>query len=121
MYIKQPFHRISGQATSVAAATVTSLSNVPTRGYIIRFHANLASGTGTTVAPVLSQDSAVSANIDQIMSISAAAHVDEVPSMAIPYVAELVSGVPTLYVKFTPDAGTDNAVDYAIDIWPGEI
>jgi len=119
-YIKQPFQRISGQVTSVAAGTITSLTNVPRRGYIVRFHANLASGTGATIAPVLSEHSGVSSNISQVLAASAAAHVDEVPAMAIPYVADIVAGVPTIYLKHVPNTGSDNVVDYAIDIWPGE-
>lgn len=118
-FIKKSFQRVTGQATSVEAATITSIENVPAQGHIFRVHATLTSGSGATIAPVLSEDSAVSSNIKQITSISAAAHVDEQEAAGIPYVADLVDGVYTIYLKSTPNTGNDNVVDYAIDIWPG--
>ena len=120
MYIKQPIQRIEGQATSVAAGTIVTLTNVPKRGHLVRMHVVLASGSGATVAPVLSEHSAVSSNIKQIASAAAAAHVDETPASIIPYIADIVAGVPQLYLKPVPNTGSDNVVDYAIDIWPGE-
>ena len=116
-YVKQPFQRMSGQATSVAAGTIVSIEDVPTRGYILRFHVNLASGSGATVAPVLSEDASVASGIKEVVSHTAIAHVDSTPSSPIPYVA---TGT-TLYLKPVPNAGSDNVVDYAIDIWPGEL
>tara|TARA_R110002020_G_scaffold244404_2_gene458055 strand:- start:23 stop:382 length:360 start_codon:yes stop_codon:yes gene_type:complete len=118
--MKKQFQRVEGQATSVAAATITSLSPVPVFGHIIRIHATLTSGSGATIAPILSEDSAVTSLIKQVASVSAAAHIDETPAIGIPYKAAIVSGVPTLYLKSTPNAAADNVVDYAIDIWPGQ-
>lgn len=103
--------RVSGQATSVGAATIVQLV-VPTKGYISRFH--VTSGTNTT--PVLSEDSAVSSNIKQILAISAAGtHHDEVPAEGIYYEADNDSKI---YLKPATAAGT-TTVDYAIDIWIG--
>jgi|21_taG_2_1085346.scaffolds.fasta_scaffold00486_25 hypothetical protein len=120
-YIKRPFQRVEGQATSVTTSTVATLSNVPTRGYIARVHVVLKSGAGATVAPVISTDSTGADVIQQIISTTADANVDEIPGAPVSYVATLVGQVPTLYLKLGPDTGTDNVVDYAIDFWPGEL
>jgi hypothetical protein len=120
-YIKRPFQRVEGQATSVSSSTVTTLSNVPTRGYIARVHVVLKSGSASSVAPVISTDNTGADVIQQVISTTADSHVDEIPGAPVSYVAKLVDQVPTLYIKHTPNDGADNVVDFAIDFWPGEL
>lgn len=111
---RRPIERFSGSATSVTTSTITTISDVPASGFIVRIHAVLTSGTGSTVAPILSEDSAVTAAVSQIAEATAAEHVDEVPVAPISYSAT----DNKLYLKHVPDSGTNNAVSYAIDIWP---
>ncbi len=120
-YIKRPFQRVTGRVSSVGSSTITTLSNVPTRGYIARVHAVLVSGTGSTISPVITTDSSATDLIKEIASTTAAAHVDEIPGAPISFVAETVDSTPTLYLKHAPNAGSDNVIDYAIDFWPGEL
>lgn len=107
--------RFSGQSTGVGAATIITLSGVPAKGYIARFHVT----SGSNTVPVLSQDASVSALISQVLAISAAGtHHDEVPAQGIYYEAHVVNGVNRIYLKPATAAGT-TTVDYAIDIWAG--
>ena len=112
---RRPIERFSGSVTSVSSSTITTISDVPASGFIVRIHAVLTSGTGSTVAPILSEDSAVTAAVSQIAEATAAVHVDEVPVAPISYSAT----DNKLYLKHvTSGASSDNAVSYAIDIWP---
>ena len=107
--------RFSGQATGVGAATIITLSGVPTKGYIARFHVT----SGSNTVPVLSENSGVSVLISQVLAVSAAGvHHDEVPAEGIYYEAHIVNGVGRIYLKPATAAGT-TTVDYAIDIWAG--
>ena len=113
--VRRLTQRFSGQATSVGAATIVTIANVPKKGYISRFH--VVSGSNTT--PVLSEDSAVSSNIKQVLVVSAAGtHHDEVPAEPIYYEAHVVNGEGRIYLKPVTAAGT-TTVDYAVDIWIG--
>jgi hypothetical protein len=93
------YARSNGSATGVAAATEIAMS-VPPRGVIkrVRVSNEAAGGTGADVA----------------ISYSAAASVDNEESIFYS-VSESSPGVGTLYVKVTPDAGS-NAVIARLDI-----
>tara|TARA_R110000787_G_scaffold68208_4_gene152702 strand:- start:320 stop:685 length:366 start_codon:yes stop_codon:yes gene_type:complete len=113
--VRRLTQRFSGQATSVGAATIITLSGVPAKGYIARFHVT----SGSDTVPVLSENATASVNISQILAISAAGqHHDEVPAEGVYYEAAVVGGVNRIYLKPATAAGT-TTVDYAIDIWIG--
>ena len=105
--------RISGTVASVGTGTITTIGGFPLKGYIVRVHAVLTGGSGSTVAPILSQHSGVTILVDQITSSSAAAHVDDVPTAPVYY--ETTDG--NLYAKWVPNTASDNVVAYAIDVW----
>jgi hypothetical protein len=111
---RRPIERFSGSATSVSSSTITTISDVPASGFIVRIHVVKTSGSASTIAPILSEDSAVTAAVSQIAEATAAAHVDEVPVSPISYSAT----DNKLYLKHVPSSASDNAVSYAIDIWP---
>ena len=98
-------------ASSVAAATEIEIS-VPVRGLLVRVEMTLDSGSGSTIAPVAGVVTNPAGKFGQVISIAAAARVDEVPVTGIPYHA--ADGI--LYLRPVPDAGADNVVSYRIFI-----
>ena len=106
------YARSNGSATGVAAATEIAMS-VPPRGVIKRVRVSKTSGLATTLA-VEVLEAAGGTGADVAISYSAAASVDNEESIFYS-VPESSPGVGNLYVKVTPDAGS-NAVIARLDI-----
>ena len=101
--------------TEVAAASEATVEGVPKFGRIMRVKATLTSGTGTTIAPEMGNAATWtdSTQAEVLSGPTAAAHIDETQ------VVRYYSSSGTLYVRATPDAGTDNAVSTEILIRDG--
>jgi hypothetical protein len=106
------YARSNGSATGVAAATEIAMS-VPPRGVIKRVRVSKTSGTATTLT-VEVLEAAGGTGTDVAISYSAAASVDNEESIFYS-VSESSPGAGILYVKVTPDAGS-NAVIARLDI-----
>jgi hypothetical protein len=109
--------------TNVAAATEYNIV-APTFGTIVSFKAQLVSGTGATIKPVLGIAGGFTADtFEEIAEINtAAAFVNDIT--AIPYAlgnAFVASpqNVGTMTIRSTPNSGTNNAVTTIIVIVHG--
>ena len=106
------YARADGSATGVSAATEITMT-VPPRGVIKRVRVSKTSGAATTLA-VEVLESAGGTGAAVAISYSAAASVDNEESIFYS-VPESSPGVGNLYVKVTPDTGS-NGVLARLDI-----
>lgn len=101
------YARTDGSATGVAAATEIAMA-VPPRGVIKRVRVSKTAGTATTLT-VEVLEAAGGTGADVAISYSAAASVDNEESIFYS-VPESSPGVGNLYVKVTPDAGSNTVI-----------
>jgi hypothetical protein len=109
--------------TSVQASTEYSIV-APTFGTIVAFKAQLVSGTGATIKPILGTATGFTADTFEEIAdtATAAAYINDVT--VIPYAlgnAFVASpqNVGTMTIRSTPNAGTNNAVTTIIVIVHG--
>ena len=101
--------------TEVAAASEASVSGVPPIGRIVSYKATKTAGSAATIAPEAGNSSGYSDSSQaEIMSgPTAAAHIHE--TQVIPYSAP----TGTLYIRATPNTGSDNSISTEICILEG--
>lgn len=118
--IQPGIQRLANRETSQSSATEVVIPNISRTAKVLRIHAFLVSGTGTTVQPILGRktDPAAAGNeINQILLTSAAAHVDEVPAQPIPFTTD---STKNLYLRLQPnDVTTDHVIDWELILEPG--
>ena len=101
------YARANGSAAGVSAATEITMS-VPPRGIIKRVRVSKTSGTATTLAVEVLEASG-GTGADVAIAYSAAASVDNEESIFY-QVSDSSPGVGTLYVKVTPDTGSNGVI-----------
>lgn len=106
------YARANGTGSGISAATEISLS-VPPRGIIKRVRVSKTSGTAATLAVEVLEATAGTGN-DVAIAYSAAASIDNEESVFY-QVPESSPGVGTLYVKVTPNTGS-NGIAVRLDI-----
>ena len=107
MYTSPIYSRSSGTATGVTAATEITMA-VPPRGVIKRVRVAKTGGAGTTVAVEVLEDSG-GTGPSVAIAYTAAAGVDNEESIFYE-VAETSPGVGSLFIKVTPDTGTNTYI-----------
>jgi len=111
---RRHLERFSATGATSTASNVLTVTGVPSKGFVVRTHIVVASGT---ITPILTEHSAATSAVKKILEFSnAAADQDEVAIEPIYYEAHDDSGVFKIYLK--PVGSTTSTLDYNIDIWP---
>jgi hypothetical protein len=108
--------RFSADLATSDTGNVLTISGVPEKGFIVRFHIVNASGT---VYPILSEHSLVTDAIQDILSVATAdkaIEIDEFPVAPMYYEAHNDSGTMKIYLK--PRSSVNVTCSYRVDIWP---
>lgn len=94
--------------TEAGAATEATITGLPIKGRVVSQIAQLVSGTGTTIDPILGTATDPSSNANSIVveNDTAAAAISNLASPEVPYIT--TNG--TLYHRSVCDAGADNTV-----------
>ena len=114
--VRRLVYRFSATGAISDTGNVLTISDVPAKGFIVRFHIVTSSGT---VYPVLSEHSLATDAIQDILSVAEAdkvIEVDQFPTAPMYYEAHDDSGTMKLYLK--PRSSSNVTCDYRIDIWP---
>ena len=101
--------------TEAGAATEATIAGLPRYGRILRCKANLDSGSGSTIDPILGTASNPSGVNVVLENGTAAATVDLAPDPGATY----YSAAGALYYRSVCDSGSDNAVSVEIHIAAG--
>ena len=114
--VRRLVYRFSATTAVSDTGNVLTISDVPAKGFVVRFHIVNSSGT---VYPVLSEHSACTDAIQDILSVASgdkAIEIDQFPAAPMYYEAHDDSGTFKLYLK--PNSSSTLTCDYRIDIWP---
>jgi len=118
--IQPGIQRLGNRESSQSSTTEVVIPNISRTAKVLRIHAYLVSGTGTTVQPILGRKTdpgAVGNEINQILLTSAAAHVDEVPAQPIPFTTD---STQNLYLRLQPDhTDANHVIDWELILEPG--
>mgnify|MGYP003660350661 CR=1 FL=1 len=108
--------RFSADLAVSDTANVLTISDVPEKGFIVRFHIVNSAGT---VYPILSEHSACTDAIQDILSVAAAdkvIEIDQFPTAPMYYEAHNDNGAFKIYLK--PRSSSTLTCSYRVDIWP---
>jgi hypothetical protein len=101
--------------TGASATTESTIAGLPLRGVIRAMICDLDSGTGTTLDPVIGDESDPASGSMKLQNGTAAALIYVQPTQPTPY----YSSTGTLYLRAVVDAASDNATTCRILISGG--